>query len=178
MVPFRCSFLRMALTVPWCAVSLVPLVVAAEVPSAAAAKQSRRVSAPECLPLNVGEVVVPTGATGVWTFAGTTPDCTMRSPWGTPGPVELRCYGTDGAGSFTMGHEFGGLDCTDFDEFIFFLNNRGDELTVTVTLNTTSGERKSATTPMAGDWDASWTELVVPLHGAMNGRPVLRLSKS
>jgi len=131
-----------------------------------AAMMSLSVSAEECLPLNVGEVVVPVGVNRKWTFAGATPDCTIKSVWGTPGPVSLRCYDKGGAGSFTMGRDFGDLDCTGFDEFVLFFNNRGSELTAALTLDTDVGKRTSATAHIAGDWHSSWTELVVPLKGA------------
>ena len=127
---------------------------------------SLSMAAAEVVPLNVGEVLVPTGGNSLWTFTGATKDCAIKSVYGTPGPMSLRHYAKTGTASFTMSRDFAALDCTGFDEFIFYFNNRGEKVKVSVTLETDAGQRQSAVTDIASDWSLSWTELQVPLEGA------------
>ncbi len=133
-------------------------------PGVVAVLLSLNVGASELIPLNVGEVLIPTGDKELWTFTGATKDCAIKSVYGTG--VSLRHYAKTGTGSFTMSRHFQDLDCTGFDDFIFYFNNAHEKVNVTVTLETDAGQRKSAVAGVSASEYVSWTELAVPLEGA------------
>jgi len=120
----------------------------------------------EPVPLNVGEVAVPIGRSNLWEFKGVNRDAAIKSKHVTPTTVSLRYYAKQGTGSFTMSRAFEALDCTGFDEFVFFFNNSGETLKVTLTVGTDAGERKSGTANVRAEGHLSWTELAAPLQGA------------